>query len=220
MSDIQRLLQNLIAFGTVTETKVAAGKMLARVKVDDDRVTDFFPMLSKNNSFTKKATPIRVGEQVVVLCPGGEGNIGVILGSIYNVNNKEPEGFSDTREIITYEDGTIIFYDSESKTLDINAVGLINIVCKEAKVKADTTYIESTSTHKGDVTIEGNLLVKQLIAGQNGITISGGTAVGGASFDCDISAKNISVANITSSGDIRDRRGNLTNHSNNGYSRD
>ena len=172
-------------------------------------------MLSKNNSFTKKATPIRVGEQVVVLCPGGEGNIGVILGSIYNVNNKEPEGFSDTREIITYEDGTTIFYDSESKTLDINAVGLINIVCKEVKVKANTTYIESTSTHKGDVTIDGKLIVKDLISGQNGITISGGATTGGASFDCDISAKD-----ITSSGDIRDRRGDLTNHSNNGYSRD
>lgn len=214
-AELERLIANLIQFGTVTETKVEAGKMLARVKVDDDRVTDFFPMLSKNNSFTKKASPIRVGEQVVVLCPGGVGNVGVILGSIYNTKNKEPEGLSNKREVTTFEDGTVIFYDSDSKTLDINAVGLINIVCKEAKVKADTTYIESTSLHKGDVTIDGKLIVKDLISGQNGITISGGATTGGALFDCDISAKD-----ITSSGTIRDSKGDLTNHSNNGYTRD
>ena len=54
MSDTQRLLQNLIAFGTVTETKVAAGKMLARVKVDDDRVTDFFQCYQKTTLLLKK----------------------------------------------------------------------------------------------------------------------------------------------------------------------
>ncbi len=215
MLDLERLLQNLIQFGTITDTKIEAGKMLARVKVDDDRVTDFFPVLSKNNSFTKKASPIRVGEQVVVLSPGGVGNVGVILGSIYNVDNKEPNGLSNKREVITYEDGTTIFYDSESKTLDINAVGLINIVCKEAKVKAETIYIESTSTHKGDVTIDGILLVKKGIVGQDGIAISGGSSTGGATFDCNISAKDIS-----SSGTITDNKGDLTNHSNNGYSRD
>jgi phage baseplate assembly protein V len=215
MTELERLLQNLIQFGTITDTKIEVGKMLARVKVDDDRVTDFFPVLSKTNSFTKKASPIRVGEQVVVLSPGGVGNVGVILGSIHNVDNKEPNGLSNKREVITYEDGTTIFYDSESKTLDINAVGLINIVCKEAKVKAETIYIESTSTHKGDVTIDGNLLVKKGIVGQDGITISGGSSIGGATFDCNISAKDIS-----SSGTIHDSKGDLTNHSNNGYSRD
>lgn len=215
MPDLERLIQNLIQFGTITETKIEAGKMLAKVKVDDDRTTDFFPVLSKNNSFTKKASPIRVGEQVVVLSPGGVGNVGVILGSIYNTSNKEPEGLGDKREVVTYEDGTTIFYDSESKTLDINAVGLINIVCKEVKVKADMVYIESTSTHKGDVTIDGKLIVKDLISGQNGITITGGATTGGAVFDCNISAKN-----ITSSGSIYDSKGDLTNHSNYGYQRD
>lgn len=214
MNDLERLIQNLIQFGTITETKIEAGKMLARVKVDDDRVTDFFPVLSKNNSFTKKASPIRVGEQVVVLSPGGVGNVGVILGSIYNTSNKEPDGLNNKREVITYEDGTIIFYDTESKTLDVNAVGLINIVCKEATLKANTIYIESTSTHKGNVTIDGNLVVKNRITGQNGIAISGGNDVGGARFDCDISAKN-----ITSDGTITDSRGDLTNHTNNGYAR-
>lgn len=214
-AELERLIANLVQFGTVTDTKIVDGKMLARVKVDDDRVTDFFPMLSKNNSFTKKASPIRVGEQVVVLCPGGIGNVGVILGSIYNSKNKEPEGLSENREVTTFSDGTTIYYDTESKTFSFNCVREINIVCQVANVKADTTYIESTSLHKGDVTIDGKLIVKDLISGQNGITISGGATTGGASFDCDISAKN-----ITSNGTIRDSKGDLTNHSNNGYTRD
>ena len=58
------------------------------------------------------------------------------------------------------------------------------------------------------------LVVKNRITGQNGIAISGGNDVGGARFDCDISAKN-----ITSDGTITDSRGDLTNHTNNGYAR-
>ena len=125
-SEIIRLISNLCSFGTIVETKSANGLALAKVKIDD-RVTDFFPIASKSNSFKKHYIPVRVGEQVTVFCPFGEANIGFILPSIFNKSSKEPNGASNTREVVTYEDGTTFFYDIKIKELNVNCVGDINI---------------------------------------------------------------------------------------------
>ena len=125
-SEILRLLSNICSFGTVVETKSAEGLALARVKIDD-RVTDFFPVASQSNSFKKHYIPVRVGEQVTVFCPYGEANIGFIVKSIFNKGSKEPSGSSNTREVITYEDGTTFFYDTKTKELNINCVGDVNL---------------------------------------------------------------------------------------------
>ena len=125
-SEIIRLISNLCSFGTIVETKSANGLALAKVKIDD-RVTDFFPVASKSNSFKKHYIPVRVGEQVTVFCPFGEANIGFILPSIFNKGSKEPTGASDTREVVTYEDGTTFFYDTKSKELNVNCVGDVKI---------------------------------------------------------------------------------------------
>ena len=125
-SEIIRLISNLCSFGTIVETKSANGLALAKVKIDD-RVTDFFPIASKSNSFKKHYIPARVGEQVTVFCPFGEANIGFILPSIFNKSSKEPNGASNTREVVTYEDGTTFFYDTKSKELNINCVGDVKI---------------------------------------------------------------------------------------------
>ena len=125
-SEIIRLISNLCSFGTIVETKSANGLALAKVKIDD-RVTDFFPIASKSNSFKKHYIPVRVGEQVTVFCPFGEANIGFILPSIFNKGSKEPTGASDTREVVTYEDGTTFFYDTKSKELNVNCVGDVKI---------------------------------------------------------------------------------------------
>ena len=125
-SEILRLISNVCSFGTIVETKSANGLALARVKIDD-RVTDFFPIASKSNSFKKHYIPVRVGEQVTVFCPFGEANIGFILPSIFNKGSKEPTGASDTREVVTYEDGTTFFYDTKIKELNVNCVGDVKI---------------------------------------------------------------------------------------------
>ena len=125
-SELLRLISNVCSFGTIVETKSVNGLALARVKIDD-RVTDFFPVASKSNSFKKHYIPARVGEQVAVFCPFGEANIGFILPSIFNKGSKEPNGASNTREVVTYEDGTTFFYDTKSKELNVNCVGDVKI---------------------------------------------------------------------------------------------
>ena len=166
-AELLRRVNNLIALGTVTESKCAQGLSLARVKILN-RVTDFLPVMQSANSFKTHAVPIRPGEQVVVLHPFGEGDSGVILGSIFNKGKKEPTGYGDSKEVTIYMDGTVISYDTESKVMEIDAVGTINITCKNANIQAQNTVITSTTTHIGNVAIDGNLEVSGEITDSRG----------------------------------------------------
>lgn len=198
-NELLRRLNNLINIGTVHE--ISENKKLAKVNILG-RKTDFFPIVGDANTFKRKATPVRVGEQVSVFCPFGDSNFGFIIAGMFNTNCKEPNGFNENIEISEYQDGTRISYDVSAKELKVDAVKQITVICKSATVQADTVEITATTTHKGDVTIDGNLLVKNGITGQGGITISGGN---GGVFNGDIK----STANIS------DSKGDLTSHSHN-----
>ena len=129
--ELKRRLENIVQIGQVSATKNQDGKALARVVVhdvgEDKRVTDFLPVLSLANSFFRVFFPIRVGEQVLVISLFGDANKGFILRSIFNKSCKEPNGASENRTVIEFEDGTIIFYDTKSKKLDFNCVGDVSI---------------------------------------------------------------------------------------------
>lgn len=169
--ELLRKINNLIAIGTVTESKSVEGLALARVKILN-RVTDFLPVMQTANSFKVHASPIKPGEQVVVLHPYGNGDSGLILGSIFNKCQKEPSGYSNSKEVTVYVDGTVISYDVISKVMDINAVGTINITCKNANITADSTTIVSTTTNNGNVSINGDLDVSGSISDSKG-TLTG-----------------------------------------------
>lgn len=225
LSELKRKLENIVQIGTISITKSIAGKALARVILDDDgtnkRVTNFIPVVSFANSFGKVWFPLRVNEQVIVFSPFGNADSGFIIRSIFNKGCKEPSGANEHTSIIEFEDGTRLSYDTQSSDLKIDAVKSINVICETATVTADSTTINSTSTHNGDVTINGKLTVTDLINGGNGLIITGGANTGGATFECDIkTTKDVEANNIKANGEITDSRGSLTNHTNNGYSRD
>lgn len=168
-AELTRRINNLIAIGTVTESKSVNGLSLARVKILS-RVTDFLPVMQTSNSFKTYARPITPGEQVIVLQPYGNGDGGVILGSLFNKGEKEPAGYSDTKEVTIYMDGTVISYDASSKVMEIDAVGTINITCKNANITADTINVTATTSHTGDVTLTGNLSVDGTISSTGDIS--------------------------------------------------
>jgi phage baseplate assembly protein V len=160
-AELTRRINNLIAIGTVTESKSADGLSLARVKILS-RVTDFLPMIQMASSFKRHAVPIRPGEQVVVFQPYGNGDGGVILGSLFNKGAKEPNGYSDTKEVMEFEDGTRISYDTSSKVLEIDAVESVNVTCKNANITGDVALtgnlsVDGTISSTGDISTDANV---------------------------------------------------------------
>lgn len=122
ISELYRRLTNIVRFGIVTESKSNEGKALCRVKVGR-RVTDFLPVKGFSNSFKRHFVPVRPGEQVVVFSPFGEASSGFVLRSIFNKGSKEPSGSNEHTEVIEYEDGTRILYDTKNKKLDVSCAG-------------------------------------------------------------------------------------------------
>lgn len=145
---------NLIQIGTIVN--VDSGN-LALVRVElFERVTDWIPYKMVVNSHIQVWIPPRVGEQVIVLSPFGEGDDGIVLGGIYNINQKEPSGSNDHASVVMFEDGTSITYDTTAKALTINASGSVAVTAP------------SGMSITADVTITGNLTVSGTIADEKG----------------------------------------------------
>ena len=158
----------------------------ARVAIGD-MVTDFLPVFQPlANSFAVSFTPIRVGEQVLVLPVRGELNAGVILRGIY---------------------------DTASSSLEISSPKQINIACENASltaksvtVKADDTTVQSGNIKLlGNTTIQGSISTAGSGGGSGSFAINGDLNITGSlKTSGDISDGRGSLSSHTNGGVARD----------------
>lgn len=203
----------MIEVGIISEVradraKVAIGSM----------VTDFLPVFQAHaNSYAVSFSPIRVGEQVLVLPVHDELNSGVVLRGLYQSSYKTDA--TDKKVHISFEDGIKMSYDSSSSCLEISSPKLINITCDNANVKAKNVMVEASDTTIKSPSIK--LLGNTLIQGAINTAGSGG---GSGSFeingDVRITGSITAGGNANFGGSVRDGRGSLTDHTNNGLARD
>lgn len=177
-----------------------------------DMVTDFlnvFQMMS--NSYAVSFSPLRVGEQVLVLPVRGDLNSGIILRGIYQ-NVHQPLNTDTKCYNICFEDGTQIMYDSSKSSLSVSVVDKIELSCKQAILNADTatTTCKQATLNAQSATINSpqiNLNGNTTIAGS--ISTSG---EGGSSGSFTIKGNMQLNGNLSVSGNISDSKGDLTNH--------
>lgn len=203
----------MIEVGIISEVrddraKVAIGSM----------VTDFLPVFQAHaNSYAVSFSPIRVGEQVLVLPVHDELNSGVVLRGLYQSSHRIDA--TDKKVHISFEDGIKMSYDSSSSCLEISSPKLINITCDNANVKAKNVMVEASDTTIKSPSIK--LLGNTLIEGAINTAGSGG---GSGSFeingDVRITGSITAGGNASFGGSVRDGRGSLTDHTNNGLARD
>ena len=203
----------MIEVGIISEVrddraKVAIGSM----------VTDFLPVFQAHaNSYAVSFSPIRVGEQVLVLPVHDELNSGVVLRGLYQSSHRTDA--TDKKVHISFEDGIKMSYDSSSSCLEISSPKLINITCDNANVKAKNVMVEASNTTIKSPSIK--LLGNTLIQGAINTAGSGG---GSGSFeingDVRITGSITAGGNANFGGSVSDGRGNLSDHTNNGLARD
>ena len=203
----------MIEVGIISEVradraKVAIGSM----------VTDFLPVFQAHaNSYAVSFSPIRVGEQVLVLPVHDELNSGVVLRGLYQSSYKTDA--TDKKVHISFEDGIKMSYDSSSSCLEISSPKLINITCDNANVKAKNVMVEArdTTIKSPSIKLLGNTLIQGAIntAGVGGD--SGSFEING---DVRITGSITTGGNANFGGSVSDARGSLTDHTNNGLARD
>lgn len=157
--EIIELLKNLIRVGKVSS--VDYEKATARVVFfdDDDIVSYDLPVLQKNAFKNKDYCMPDVDECVVCLfLPSGVAT-GFILGSVYTGNVAPPEKMADIRTV-SFADGTRISYDRKASTLNVTAVGNVNVTASNVTVSASNVTVSAPDIAMvGNVVIEGDLLV-------------------------------------------------------------
>lgn len=203
----------MIEVGIISEVrddraKVAIGSM----------VTDFLPVFQAHaNSYAVSFSPIRVGEQVLVLPVHDELNSGVVLRGLYQSSYKTDA--TDKKVHISFEDGIKMSYDSSSSCLEISSPKLINITCDNANVKAKNVMVEASDTtiKSPSIKLLGNTLIQGAI---NTAGVGGGSGSFEINGDVRITGSITAGGNAKFGGSVSDARGSLTDHTNNGLARD
>lgn len=203
----------LIEAGIISE--VSGDK--ARVAVGS-MVTDFLPVFqSFSNSFAVSFSPIRAGEQVLVLPVRGNLNSGVILRGLYQSAHKEEP--TDKKVCVSFEDGVSMSYDTAASTLEIKSPKSINITCENANLNAKNVAVTANDTvvKSPNIKLLGDTFIEGAIntAGDGGA--SGSFEING---NVNIRGSIAASGNASFGGSVRDGRGDLTNHTNNGLARD
>ena len=203
----------MIEVGIISEVrddraKVAIGSM----------VTDFLPVFQAHaNSYAVSFSPIRVGEQVLVLPVHDELNSGVVLRGLYQSSYKTDA--TDKKVHVSFEDGVKMSYDSSSSCLEISSPKLINITCDNANVKAKNVMVEASDTtiKSPNIKLLGNTLIEGAI---NTAGVGGGSGSFEINGDARITGSITAGGNANFGGSVSDARGSLSDHTNNGLARD
>lgn len=163
LSEILRLLQNLIRLGTVAEVEGAK----ARVQLGPTLTTEWLKCITPRAGSTRTWSAPTVGEQVVVLSPGGDLTRGTILPAVFSQAFDAPE-LSQAVHTTHYPDGAVVQYDHDAHALTATLPG------GTATITADKVTSNAPSTIcTGDLTVMQNLIVKQ------STTVEGATALNG-----------------------------------------
>jgi phage baseplate assembly protein V len=145
-TDLYRLLNNLIRFGTVAEVDAS----LCRVQ-SGEVLTDFLPWLALAAGDAVEWSAPTTGEQVVVLSPEGDLSGAVVLRGLYS--HRYPTPVTDPAiHLRQYPDGAQISYNSRTHALAaILPTGATAVLTADGGVT-----INGPLAVNGNVTIEGN----------------------------------------------------------------
>lgn len=206
LSDLERRVANMIRIGKVSALDAAAGRV--RVAVAGTNTT-WLPWLVQRAGGDRSWWAPEVGEQVVVLSPGGDLTQAVVAPSIYQAAHAAP-GDVATVQRTTYADGTVVEYDRAAHKLKVDCVGSVDVkTATSVLIDAQTTVtIKAATSVLVDAplsTFTGAVIVQGLLTYQAGMAGSGGGgAAASITGNVNVTGGNVAVAGggMTASGDV------------------
>ncbi len=130
--ELQLRIENLLTIGVISATDHPNG--LCRVTIDEIQTDWLLVPQRVGNNYTQN-NPVRIGTQVLLASVSGDLLQGVIIAMLPSEQLPTPSN-EPHLDIIKFNDGTTLSYDSDSKQLDISAVNSINVTCKNAQISA------------------------------------------------------------------------------------
>jgi len=131
-AELNRQLINLLQIGTIESVNTV--DKTCRVQIGD-LLTGELDMPAEIGRNFVRWQPLRVGTQVLLASPGGDISAGVIVAKLYS-NDLTPPTTAETDDVIAFDDGTTVSYNSESHRLSIDCAGPVAVSCTDASISA------------------------------------------------------------------------------------
>ena len=168
----------MIRLGTVASVDLAAAR--TTITLDDGATSPPLRWIEHRNGATASWSPPSVGEQVVLLCPGGEIGAGLVLRGI--PSDAHPPAGNSATEIVRFADGAVISYDPQGHAL----VAMLPAGATVAVTAAGGLTFTGPVAIDGDVSITGAVTATGDITGMGTSLhthkhsqVAGGSAVSG-----------------------------------------
>ncbi|AOR59308.1 phage baseplate assembly protein V [Pectobacterium parmentieri] len=130
LTEILRLLRNLIRVGVVTHVNTADA--LCRVQTGD-MTTDWLNWLTRRAGRSRDWWAPSIGEQVLILSIGGELDTAFVLPGIYSDANPAPSASADAYHV-SFPDGAVIEYEPATGALTVSGIKTANITASESLI--------------------------------------------------------------------------------------
>ncbi|MCL6379825.1 phage baseplate assembly protein V [Pectobacterium brasiliense] len=128
LTEILRLLRNLIRVGVVTHVNTADA--LCRVQTGG-MTTGWLNWLTRRAGRSRDWWAPSIGEQVLILSIGGELDTAFVLPGIYSDTNPAPSASADAYHV-SFPDGAIIEYEPDTGALTVNGIKTADITASES----------------------------------------------------------------------------------------
>ena len=193
-ADLNRRIESLIRLGTIDQVDHAARKIRVR---SGGLLTGWLPWPADVGRNYRRWRPLRTGTQVLLACPSGDPAQAVVVQILYTDALDAPSTDPNV-DLIEFDDGTVIQYDSSSHHMTADCVGDIT-----ARSPSLVTVDCPQTTFTGAVTVQGLLTYQSGMVG-SGSAGGGSTATITGSIQVtsgDVTADGISLKHHTHPGD-------------------
>jgi phage baseplate assembly protein V len=125
-SDLTRRIENVVGLGTISQVDHAS----FRVRVDiNGRETGWLPVPGQIGANFRQWRPLREGTQVLLACPSGDVANAIIVQILYS-NSLPPPSTDGKTDLVQWDDGTLVTYDANTKTMVLFSAGDLTIQCE------------------------------------------------------------------------------------------
>jgi phage baseplate assembly protein V len=177
IAEIERRLANLVRIGVIDQVDEAARRIRVR---SGATLTAWLPWPADVGKNYNRWRPLRAGTQVILVSPSGDLAQAVIAGMMYTAALDAPVD-DPNLDVIAFDDGTVLRYDSGTSKLQIECVGDVQVQCVNAEVTASagvtvdaqtvdvtaqavtvtasTLDITAATSHDGNINVTGTITV-------------------------------------------------------------
>ena len=142
LSEISRLLRNIIRTGIVTDIDLNEG--LCRVQTGGMQTT-WLNWLTSRAGRSRVWWAPSVGEQVLLLAIGGELDTAFVLPGIFSDDHPAPSASTDAFHV-SFPDGAVIEYEPQNSALTVSGIKTANVTASDSITATVPVVLVKAST--------------------------------------------------------------------------